>query len=532
MKRLYWLAVVILGSIGPGSPAHAEEFTTVASGSTTFPVRVSVSMEQPGARVNRKILGNNVQWVDRGDELLAHDGAGFAPEMLSRVERLAPAVLRYPGGSLSDLYHWRDGIGPLATRGTDEHFFSGQRQPVLMGTDEFLSLCARLHAAPMITVNTVTGSPTEAAQWLAYTNRLAAETAHGPLPIPRVRYWEIGNEPYLKDPHQPGLWVDPTEFARRANRYIRALRQQDPDVLVGVPLRSDFIGGKPANPNPGYNAVLLRGIDHPTDFVALHDAYLPFLGSQNRFSKDRLYWASMAASYTVADDLSETRRELDRAGWRNTRLAVSEYSPMYTLSGGETDAYIASLAGALYVADLLRVFAGRPDLMTAEYWSLTGNGNFGTVSNRGITQPVYGVLEIYNRLLHGQYVPLQIDTATRDVIGVGYVSPAKAVPLVSGLATRDRHTARMLLLNKDPLRTAQVLITAGEGKPRDVVRSTVFGATVGGVFGGGPMPLDQHAARIRGRDWVAALPPHSLTLFEWHLDDASRTGSARITAQQ
>lgn len=483
--------------------------------------QVELFLDRPGRPVNRRVLGNNVQWVDRGDELLGKDGRGFSDKMVRLVNRLGPTVLRYPGGSLSDLYHWRDGVGPVEERGADQRFRSHGRQRVLMGTREFLSLCARLGAVPLITVNTATGTPREAANWLAYTDDLAIH-AHGRLP--KVRYWEIGNEPYLTDARRRSLWIRPAEFARRADAFIRALKKTDPDIRVGIPLRSDRIGGRPATPYPGYNETVLSDVHEPVDFVALHDAYLPFTSGKTSYSDARLYWASMAAPYVVKRDFARTRRQLRRAGWDGVKLAVTEYSPLYTLSGKKTDAYISTLAGAMYVADLLRLFSGTDDLLTADYWSLTGNWEFGAVSNRGVPRPVYQVLLLYNKLLKGRYIAAQIQAPAFSVQGAGFVPAMDGLPVVTGLATRQGNTVRLLLINKDPEHRLTMRLSVTGGSFTSAAHGTALGANQPGVFSAHRVIVKNAEIVRRGASWEATLEPHSVTLLEWAVEPAGSQG--------
>ena len=290
--------------------------------------------------------------------------------MLRAIKDLEPSILRYPGGSHSDLYHWKDGVGQRAL-GT--HFFSGSSQPILFGTDEFLTLCEKLHADPLLTVNIATGDAEEAADWVYYVNKGPARTANGHA-WPRVQYWEIGNEPYLREDKRKDIAVGPEEFVKRANAIISAMKHVDPDIKVGIPLRSDILGGLPATPYPGFNEAVLKGLKAPFDFVALHNAYGPYAFDRSYSDRD-LYLAAVAASKQTASDIELTRAVLRRylAG-RTVPFAITEFAPLFTI-GKSSDGYIGTITGAIYVADLLRLFALSDDIELAAYWSLSGTGS-------------------------------------------------------------------------------------------------------------------------------------------------------------
>lgn len=461
--------------------------------------------------VERRLLGNNLQWVDRGDELLVRDSLRFAPKMLELVQRLSPTVLRYPGGCQAESYHWKDGIGPYRERKLGDRFFDRRKEKVVFGTDEFLELCRDVGAEPLITVNVASGSPEEAAEWVAYVNKPTA--AGRPKGLPKVNLWEIGNEPYLQHDKRPELNMAPEEYVRRARRVIKAMKKVDPGIQVGVPLRSDKLGGVPATPYPGYADKVLEGLAGDLDFVAVHNAYYPSSFGR-RFSDRDLYLAAMAGPRVVADDMQETKTMLARhRPGKHTPIAVTEYNALFSL-GQPTDKYIDSQAGALYVADVLRVFATTPEVFCANYWSLTGNWYFGAISNRGEIRAGYLALEGMSHVLRGSLVDVEVDGPTFSTPAVGFTARQADVPAVTALATRERETLRLVVLNKDRLDPADARIEFGAGttprfvSARELTTDRPFDAPKGWrqrELSASKVPLDLQ------------LPPHSITIFEFDL---------------
>ena len=418
-----------------------------------FTAEVTIDADVLGHPVNRLILGNNVQWVDRGDEILRPNGDGFSSHMLRAIKDLEPSILRYPGGSQSDLYHWKDGVGKRAL-GT--HFFNGSTQPILFGTGEFLTLCEKVHADPLLTVNVATGDAEEAADWVYYVNKGPARTANGHA-WPRVQYWEIGNEPYLRDDKRKDIAVGPEEFVKRANAIIPAMKHVDPDIKVGIPLRSDVLGGVPATPYPGFNEAVLKGLKAPFDFVALHNAYAPYAADRSYSDRD-LYLATVAASMQTASDIESTRAVLRRyLEGRTVPFAITEFAPLFTI-GKSSDGYIGTITGALYVADLLRLFALSDDVELAAYWSLSGNWEFGALSQAGEPRPAYLVLQAYSRLLRGNLLPTAVDGPSFSSPRVGLTAAQSGVPTIAALAMREGNAINVILINKDPDERAELSV--------------------------------------------------------------------------
>ena len=88
-----------------------------AGSGAAFESTLAFDLESKGIPVNRMLLGANIQWVDGGDGLVATRGGDRRKATAIREAAMAlrPTTLRYPGGSQSDTYHWREGVGP--TRG-------------------------------------------------------------------------------------------------------------------------------------------------------------------------------------------------------------------------------------------------------------------------------------------------------------------------------------------------------------------------------------------------------------------------------
>jgi alpha-N-arabinofuranosidase len=448
------LGGVLAGCLPGASPAAAPDFGRFGPAGS-FQVAIDARLDQLLHAANPGLCGTNIQWVDGGDGLLESDGNRFVPPVLERVKELAPTSIRYPGGSQSDVFDWRAGLGPLASRGSAEHFHRKSKQRVRLGTTEFLNLCEAVGAEPFVTVNASTLGPREAAEWLALTNVTGLTSTMTGRKLPRVRFWEIGNEPYLKEDQRPETWIKPADYARRATDFIAAMREVDPKIRIGVPLRSDSFNGVPVTPHPGFNDTVLSSVRAPFDFVSVHNAYMPF-AFDGVPADGELYASMMASTDTVRADLDATREQVRRQTGAAMPMVLSEYNAMISL-GKRQDALLASPAGALYVADLLALLAYREDMLLAHHWSLIGNWFFGALATDGRPRPQFEALRMVRQCLRGRMVPLAIDSARRfDAAKVGLARAATRLPAVTGFATQERGTLRLLLINKAPHASADV----------------------------------------------------------------------------
>jgi alpha-N-arabinofuranosidase len=188
---------------------------------TPATAEITVSTRQRG-RISPYLFGSNLLWPYNAEGAFDAATGRFFPAFVKEVEQLGTRALRYPAGITADSFDWWRAIGPQATRQPNEpygmqdgalsHVCCALDGPVAstVGPDEFGRLLDQTGAIGDIVVNFVTGSPQEAADFVAYMTApqsahpsrspdeasywaaLRAKNGH-PAPYP-VPYWEVGNE--------------------------------------------------------------------------------------------------------------------------------------------------------------------------------------------------------------------------------------------------------------------------------------------------------------------------------------------------
>ncbi|MFD1052469.1 alpha-L-arabinofuranosidase, partial [Kibdelosporangium lantanae] len=130
-------------------------------------------------------------------------------------------MMRYPGGSYADIYHWKDNTAPGGYVAPNTDF------------DTFMGGVRRAGGQPIIIANYGTGTPQEAADWVRYAN---VTKGYG------AKYWEIGNELYGNG-HYGANWEadnhadkSPTGYANEVVAYADAMKAVDPTIKVGAVL--------------------------------------------------------------------------------------------------------------------------------------------------------------------------------------------------------------------------------------------------------------------------------------------------------
>ncbi len=209
-----------------------------------FDFVLTPSATDPNADFCITAAPDGIVWVDQVS-LVAEGSAGAGGvrrEVVDRLRKQRPGILRWPAGPALRHYDWRDGVGPVdgrpgtAVTGGGRSVF--EAAPNALGTAEFLALCQAAGARPMLAVNPVQGMR-PALCWLEYCNgaattRLGKQRAeHGRAEPWGVTLWAIGGLPLGE--------TKPEVYAEAAAKTIAAMREQDPSVRV-LPL---LWGGHP-----------------------------------------------------------------------------------------------------------------------------------------------------------------------------------------------------------------------------------------------------------------------------------------------
>jgi hypothetical protein len=167
------------------------------------PAPTSVNVNVNAASVIRTVDARHF-----GVNAVIWDGVFDTATTINLLTEMDNKTLRFPGGSLSDEYHW------------ESNTTLNNNWQWATSFDKFAHVASNTHAQVFITVNYGTGTPTEAANWVRNAN---VTKGLG------VRYWEIGNENY-------GTWEtdsnprphDPYTYAVRFKDYWTQMKPSIP----------------------------------------------------------------------------------------------------------------------------------------------------------------------------------------------------------------------------------------------------------------------------------------------------------------
>ncbi|MGP3942642.1 hypothetical protein [Streptomyces sp. 6N106] len=194
---LYGAAAAVAGVMGTGC---TPDDLTGSSGPDGVPV-IAVDAQRRSFTVSPFMTGvYGAKWYDDAYGMWDPKHNRPAPGIVGKIKKAGIGMIRYPGGTSSNLFNWKGAIGPQADRTRQVEAQEGVPVDSRFGPDEYMAFIREVGATPEIMAPFANSTPDEIADWVAYMNApqgttwgdLRARNGH-PEPY-GVRYWEIGNE--------------------------------------------------------------------------------------------------------------------------------------------------------------------------------------------------------------------------------------------------------------------------------------------------------------------------------------------------
>jgi alpha-L-arabinofuranosidase len=547
-NRTNFTGFVIQDRTGGAQPTFYVDDVQLVAAPAPALVHLSVNATQAVRAADARWSAvNTAIWDDNFD----------TPATISLLREMGARLLRGPGGSLSDNYHWVTDL----TVGTD---WPG---PWPTSFPKLVHVATNVGAQAVITVNYGTGSTNEAAAWVAYANGAITNTlslgvdqsginwrtvgywaslrAAAPLGnddgknflrISRAaplgfKYWEIGNECY-------GLWEtdsnsvphDPWTYARRTRDYLNLMKAVDGTIRIGVVVTpgegssSNNANHYAVNPrtgttNYGWTPVMLatlKNLGVAPDF-AIHHVYPQWTDKWHPAGADSdafLLQCSAQWALDAADLRQQLTDYLGPAG-TNVELVCTENNSDSGAQGKQS----TSLVNGVYYADSLGQLM-KTEFNALVWWDLrNGTDTEGCFDSTLYGWRTYGDLGMVsgptNR--HPSFYAaklMQYFAQPGDTI----LSPSSGYLLLSAYAARRTSGAlSLLVLNKDTTANfnAQVALSGFTPDAAAMVRS--YGIPQDeATRTNAPMAAQDIATNTfagAGATFSYSFPPLSLTLF-------------------
>jgi len=299
----------------------APATTTVTKPAAAGAVAVTVDLSKEITKVSNYIYGNNTNPF-MGP--IASDAT-----LMTNITNLSPNILRFPGGSLSDVYFWNqsttapadapaqleDYTGASSSAG---YWFGNSSANTTMTVDDYYTVLQQSKSTGIITVNYGYARYGTSTNPVAAAAHLAADWVR--YDKGRTRYWEIGNEIYGNweagyrintSANQDGQAQiqDGTTYGNHFKIFADSMRAAAAQVgntaiEIGVVLdaaNDQNVSGQVSN----WNTNVLAATGNTPDFFVVHNYYTPYeqnstpaviLGTPVSGTQSMMAWVKSSAS--------------------------------------------------------------------------------------------------------------------------------------------------------------------------------------------------------------------------------------------
>jgi len=307
---------------------QAKTWVTPSSVAVTKPsssgaITITVDLSKEITKVSNYIYGNNT------NPFMGQISTDAT--LMGNITTLSPNILRFPGGSLSDVYFWNqssqapadapaqllDDNGNASAAG---YWFGNNTQPFTMTVDDYYTVLQQSGATGLITINYGYARYGTSANPVAAAAHLAADWVR--YDKGRTTYWEVGNEIY--GTWEAGYRIDPTlnkdgqvqiqdgtTYGKHFQIFADSMRAAATEVgnttiKIGVVLdgandQNGASNGQVSN----WNANVLAAENNSADFFVVHNYYTPYdvnstpdviLGSADPGTTQMMSWLKSSAS--------------------------------------------------------------------------------------------------------------------------------------------------------------------------------------------------------------------------------------------
>ncbi len=401
------------------------------------------------------------------------DGSQMNPDVVDLVRALEPPLIRYPGGNYASDYHWEEGIGPKDERPVHYDRAWHSEDPNLVGTDEMMAFCRAVGAEPYLVINDASGSPEEAARWVAYCNDPpdtdpgARRAANGHPDPYHVKIWGLGNEVW-------GEWqvghTSARGYVERIRPFIERMHDIDPSIkLVAVGL--DYLQDDPRGAID-WNRTVLEGIGDSIDYVSFHLYQPSEEGYREEYDPEVLYHSIVAAPHSAENAIIRMAEQIQfLKPNRPIGIALDEYNVKLPPPANAESMHdlTYTLRDGLYVAGMLNTFHRQCNMLKIANIALLVN-TLPVIekppSQPAFPTPLYFPFKLYKQM-ESQALDVAIWSPYYQIGSLGLnIEASDQVPYLDITATRSPDGNRLVLgiLNRHPLKTAKVMINLkGEG---------------------------------------------------------------------
>ncbi len=344
--------------------ASIPTFTEVEKPTKAATVLVSVDYQAELTKISNYLVGNNAniymtQMVDQ-------------PILINHLTKLAPKVLRFPGGTIGGLFFWNASKNQPPTDAPAQYpnangvmqnagyWFGKNSENWTLSVDNYYSMLATTNSTGIITVNYDYARYSTAANPVASAAHLAADWVR--YDNGRTKYWEVGNE--SNGDWQPGYRIDQTKnkdgqpltmtgalYGEHFKVFADSMRKAAHEVGAQIYIGAQLLEKAPSNffkaTDKTWNAEVYQRTVNIPDYYIIHSYYTPY--NTNSPAIDILN-SGTTNTKAMMDFLTQ---DMAQAGVTPKPIALTEWN-IFAVGSKQQPSFINGMHGAIVLGELIK----------------------------------------------------------------------------------------------------------------------------------------------------------------------------------
>jgi hypothetical protein len=371
----------------------AKNFTATEYQAGTVPASAAITVNIDASTVVTKVpptlFGNNANlWM----------GNFTDATLLTHLTNFQPKIIRFPGGSISDVFFWNAPknvkpadapdtlVNDQGVKSAAGYWYGKNTEGWTCSVDNYYNMLQQTGNKGMITINYAYARYGTSANPVAAAAHLAADWVR--YDNGRTKYWEIGNESagtweagYRIDAgknkdNQPEL-ITGDLYGKHVKVFVDSMRQAAASIGKTIYIGAQLVEHTPQSWEPAatktWNATVLPLVNN-TDFYIVHNYYTDY-----HTNADAATILNTAAPVTKSM-LDYVTQSVSSAGATQKPIALTEWN-IFSEGSMQMVSSVAGMHAVLVLGELLKNkygFASRWDL--ANGWN---NGNDMGLFNNG-----------------------------------------------------------------------------------------------------------------------------------------------------
>jgi len=481
----------------------ARNFTTPTYQDGTAPASAAVTVNIDASTVVTKVpptlFGNNANlWM----------GNFTDATMLTHLTNFQPKIIRFPGGSISDVFFWNAAknvkpadapdtlVNDQGVKSAAGYWYGKNTESWTCSVDNYYNMLQQTGNKGMITINYAYARYGTGANPVAAAAHLAADWVR--YDNGRTRYWEIGNE--NPGTWEPGYRIDVSKnkdgqpqlitgdlYGKHVKVFVDSMRQAAKEIGKTIYIGAQLIDHTPQSWEPTatqtWNATVLPRVNTTADFFIVHNYYTDF---QTNADAITIMNTASAVTKNMFDYVTQS---VSAAGAAMKPIALTEWN-ITSIGSMQMVSSVAGMHAVLTIGELLKNkygYASRWDL--ANGWD---NGNdMGLFSNgdepgvqKSNPRPAFYYMYFFQKTMGDRFINSTV-TGNSNIISYAttYSSGQIGLALVNTSTTSTNVQTTFKNFNAGN-RFYWYTLTGGTDNGEFSRKVVVNGSTTSGVAGG------------------------------------------------